>query len=1600
MPEPHLDCSALLDHVSREEEKLGRNPNDISMGHFGHPPAPRLSMFRFAASATTSTECEAEVLVVALTKRCISAQALTRQSTTAAPTTTPGSAMKTSLSSSSLNSVKSEGSSSSTSKQGPFLVAKLLPPTVVDEEDQAVEESITSMTMVALEDLSLITVAENHSSVVFDDDPKKKRVQFDEPTPVGGGDTTSSSNTEQATAKIKNLQLRGFIAEERVYLPRVAVIFGTNFNRVLSVEMRFHAEAKTIVLPLSDHVEPLPLDPQHLLKKILEGKDQVPFAPVGGVNQVETFVITPQRPIMESITANSKKLQPHRPMAYVWVSYGDGTILRIHHAAFFRSVVGDELQLLKTTTTSKPDSSITLSPTKPTLQERLSMQQIPLLLRCETKILNKDIASFAIVPFPKYHPSPLAPLTSFKPAMHQEKDDTAPNAGVLSDQEDKEEEEEHDDMPEVCEAVLYVKPTAATTETFPTLCFYTSEDQYLGRVAGHAGRDATTTSLSDTPILGAVVGGTKAMVGGLVGAIAWGFGAGSSTPAPAPEDDADMQGDEKKSVVPTGFFPSLRKSSLIVGLYAGYEFHDSPRQVESFVIDPEGNLGATTDSFGRVMLVELSTKQVVRMWKGFREASCCWLQVPRSTSADSSQPMRKSLFLVIHSRQRRVVEVYRVRHGPRVKSFQVGRDAQIVSCREWISEITGVGDYLLNCYIVHTNSPGANTPQIIEKIVVQENEGSVAREESSKSNQPNPSSATNPKEAALRLQRLQQLLANTNVPCQLADVHNALLQIKSLKDLATCLDRLSVATVLESKMGVTGSEFQKVALAYCRESLKEAVKNAQGDPASNPHVKLLATKIVYHTQVINAFDILRRFELGGSEEADQQVAPRSPWTEEAMGWVSTYDMVNGKREEPNDAMLITTKAEPLTFATFANACVPPKTPDSPQARDNRKIEVYLSDSSKTRRDVLVHIFKPLLGDIFAFSVVNSIFGALGIMDDGEYLLKVFGEWYMTLSTKEAAQKGFYALYSPMMRWLQEMVGNQLDRKDADPDEIALKSLYNFCTESADLVKAFMLGALCREAVSKAAIKMEEKTYGKIRCADKVKRWDELLRKLRVCLLVSLRLKGVRIGTFPITVQYVDKGDIFSVYEWLAHDELAMSHKHKEITTLEEACKVSGISFDPSTEQGDVTSRFEMLQNACLSAALSEEERTEYLVDFDDDDKLGALLLFLKSHNEPKLLVAHRALLLASIWSQNPHDLSVLQNALVALQSLSIRDDLQSLAAAIRLEVWQTRIRPIYRALLFGFHDVQEVSEHVVAPLFHQPGWVNDFGGLALEILTLLLQIPWSDSMNTFQPKLDTDKVEGTWPRVKPDFILERLVQRSRQIDRSALDAHRVVLCTLRVSDDIQAMIKCVPSFHDCFESVSLYQPVQNATVDVVESQRVFLDSAIISYAQKCSQPVLESVGLGEIETLGAIWKFDIKAIRTTFILAMYEFGKDRLIDEQLTKSASLVDVPRLVDEGLGIVCRRLNDLLHSKRRQTPALREVMSLLDPDVCSWVKDRAEESKSLVVFSNLQVPVGNTHLFALRLLSLSRGTDDVDKSIRVKIHSLIVLTGQLVKSLEGLP
>lgn len=367
------------------------------------------------------------------------------------------------------------------------------------------------------------------------------------------------------------------------------------------------------------------------------------------------------------------------------------------------------------------------------------------------------------------------------------------------------------------------------------------------------------------------------------------------------------------------------------------------------------------------------------------------------------------------------------------------------------------------------------------------------------------------------------------------------------------------------------------------------------------------------------------------------------------------------------------------------------------------------------------------------------------------------------------------------------------------------------------------------------------------------RWDWLLRKLRVCLLVSLRLHGFQLGACPISIKAVDKGDNFSVYEWLAQDELTMSHNNEEVVSLENACRISSHAFDPSSPAGD--DRYKELQNSCFSKALSEEERAEYLKDFSDDDGLGSLLLYMKGHNMAEFLLAHRALILASKWGRNPSDLGLLKDAIVPLKEISVFD-YKRLAFAVRLEIWQSRIRPVYRALLMGFDDVQEVSQEVIAPLFRDSDWVGSFSEIASSILNMITEIKWHQSERVDLWDVEVELDVKTWPPVQDCFLLRRLVTRNRPLAQSSLNAHLMMINALKISNNVSSLSHCIPSFFDLFTPNVLFTDAVSYP-DEEEKQHAFLQDAIVAYAQSYDGPALETLQLGDVETLADLWEFDM-----------------------------------------------------------------------------------------------------------------------------------------------
>ncbi|KAF6176054.1 hypothetical protein GIB67_000148 [Kingdonia uniflora] len=90
---------------------------------------------------------------------------------------------------------------------------------------------------------------------------------------------------------------------------------------------------------------------------------------------------------------------------------------------------------------------------------------------------------------------------------------------------------------------------------------------------------------------------------------------------------------------------------------------DNPRKGETLTLSPSGTLAAITDSLGRILLLDTQALVVVRIWKGYRDACCLFMEmlVGSDTVSSSSAYAEHTksdycLCLAIHAPRKAIVE--------------------------------------------------------------------------------------------------------------------------------------------------------------------------------------------------------------------------------------------------------------------------------------------------------------------------------------------------------------------------------------------------------------------------------------------------------------------------------------------------------------------------------------------------------------------------------------------------------------------------------------------------------------------------------------------------------------------------------------------------------------------------------------------------------------------------------------------------------------------------------------------------------------------------------------------------------------------------------
>jgi len=623
-------------------------------------------------------------------------------------------------------------------------------------------------------------------------------------------------------------------------------------------------------------------------------------------------------------------------------------------------------------------------------------------------------------------------------------------------------------------------------DSVSSMTFYTSDERITGKVAVSVGLSGelvaapsnktminTNKSYHESTLTGNIIGGTKAVVKGVFGSLWKSLGSyssqdydvtnsttasdrgmnhenenwesdhlnsalsrGVSDPYNEGHSDDDTHTrptDEVLSFVPIVHEYLLPQQTLL----------DPPRKITSVSLDPLGNMVAVADTLGRVMLIDLCTKQVVRMWKGLRDSKCYWIVQQTCT------------VLVIHSRQRSLIEFWRMMHGPRVKKIDLTSPLQsknpysyhrVIQCPTLCHDNSE--KQITNCFLMEDDkivtlldiplmemnplgertirSDSASQPSV-EREYVSDSASLKTKAHNVSSDgddgllAPISTSSSVRRGPALQLQLLNQLLSEEgSTPPTPESIYNAITQITSLTDLNQALNLVSSSAFLEEgllndNLDVTG--FYTRIVNLCRDKLGSVMDIEQQHLYHLQHVSssisgsyLLRRNIQFHTQVIEAYELIRRFEIEMFEEEDGDSdmdmensecaasedgyfgAPRTPWAEEAMSWIKTYEEVSGRclhstideasTHLGEGALINKGRRKLLRFSALFKACHMQSIAENrfhwTESEQNQRILIELCDSSKERAVILSHLFRPLLKDIFVFKVVNSIYTILGL----------------------------------------------------------------------------------------------------------------------------------------------------------------------------------------------------------------------------------------------------------------------------------------------------------------------------------------------------------------------------------------------------------------------------------------------------------------------------------------------------------------------------------------------------------------------------------------------------------------------------------------------
>ncbi|CAK9800120.1 Rab3 GTPase-activating protein non-catalytic subunit [Anthophora plagiata] len=114
---------------------------------------------------------------------------------------------------------------------------------------------------------------------------------------------------------------------------------------------------------------------------------------------------------------------------------------------------------------------------------------------------------------------------------------------------------------------------------------------------------------------------------------------------------------------------------------------DVTREGYSIISSPNKALSVILDAMGRVLLIDNRCGIAMRMWKGYRDAQCGWIEVEEEkhsgmqkafTKFKQNLQLRSALFLVIYAPKKGVIDIWSTQQGPKITTFTASKHGRLL----------------------------------------------------------------------------------------------------------------------------------------------------------------------------------------------------------------------------------------------------------------------------------------------------------------------------------------------------------------------------------------------------------------------------------------------------------------------------------------------------------------------------------------------------------------------------------------------------------------------------------------------------------------------------------------------------------------------------------------------------------------------------------------------------------------------------------------------------------------------------------------------------------------------------------------------------------